>query len=72
MPRQLGTIVYWIGIAIAAPFVLLVGVSISRMFSEGLEPKYVSSTFLGVFGAVFSYAVGFMLRHMIMQNADRS
>ncbi|WP_363349577.1 hypothetical protein [Methylocystis echinoides] len=68
MPRQIGTIVYWIGIAIAAPFVLLIGVSIARMFSEGLQPKYVNSAFLGLFGAIFSYAVGFMLRHMIRES----
>ncbi len=71
MPRQVGTILYWIGIAMAGPFVLLIGVSIARMFSEGVEPKYVNSAFLGLFGAIFSYAVGFMLRHMIAQNADR-
>ncbi len=72
MPRQMGTILYWIGIVMAAPFVLLVGVSIMRIFSEGFEAKYVNSTFLGIFGAAFSYAVGFMLRHMIYQSADRS
>ncbi len=71
MPKQIGTILYWIGILMALPFILLIGVSISRMFSEGLEPKYVNSAFLGVFGAIFSYAVGFMLRHMIAQNAGR-
>lgn len=71
MPRQIGVILYWIGILMATPFVLLVGVSIARMFSEGLESKYVNSAFLGLFGAIFSYAVGFMLRHMITQNAER-
>jgi hypothetical protein len=67
MSRQLATILYWVGIVIALPFVLLVGASIMRMFSEGLEAKYVSSTFLGIFGAAFSYSVGFLLRHMLTQ-----
>jgi len=70
MPKQIGTVFYWIGIIMALPFIVLIGASIMRMFSEGLQPQYVNSTFLGLFGAVFSYAVGFMLRHMIMQNAD--
>jgi hypothetical protein len=72
MPKQIGTALYWIGVLMAFPFILLIGASIMRMTSEGLQPQYVNSTFLGVFGAVFSYAVGFMLRHMITQNADRS
>lgn len=71
MPKQIGTALYWVGIVMSLPFILLIGASIMRMVSEGLQPQYVNSTFLGVFGAVFSYAVGFMLRHMIMQNADR-
>ncbi len=71
MPRQIGVILYWVGILMATPFVFLIIVSIARMFSEGVEPKYVNSAFLGLFGAVFSYAVGFMLRHMITQNAER-
>ncbi|MGJ0507786.1 MAG: hypothetical protein ACR652_11835 [Methylocystis sp.] len=71
MPRQIGTALYWIGVVMSLPFILLIGASILRMVSEGLQPQYVNSTFLGLFGAVFSYAVGFMLRHMITQNADR-
>lgn len=67
MSKQLGTILYWVGILIALPFVLLIGASIMRMVSEGVEAKYVSSTFLGVFGAAFSYAVGYLLRHMLTQ-----
>ncbi|WP_457796411.1 hypothetical protein [Methylocystis sp. S23] len=67
MSRQLATILYWVGILIALPFLLLVGVSIMRMFSEGVEAKYVSSTFLGIVGAAFSYAVGYLLRHMLTQ-----
>lgn len=65
--RQIATILYWVGVVIALPFVLLVGASIMRMFSEGLEAKYVSSTFLGVAGAAFSYSVGYLLRHMLTQ-----
>ncbi len=71
MPKQIGTVLYWVGIIMTLPFILLIGASIMRMFSEGMQPQYVNSTFLGVFGAVFSYAVGFMLRHMITQNAGR-
>jgi hypothetical protein len=67
MSKQIGTILYWVGVAIALPFVLLIGVSIMRLFSEGLEAKYVSSTFLGIFGAAFSYAVGYLLRHILTQ-----
>ncbi len=72
MSKQIGTALYWIGVFMAFPFILLIGASIMRMTSEGLQPQYVNSTFLGIFGAVFSYAVGFMLRHMITQNANRS
>ncbi len=71
MPKQIGTALYWIGIFLALPFVLLIGASVIRMISEGFQPQYVNSTFLGLFGAVFSYAVGFMLRHMITESADR-
>jgi hypothetical protein len=67
MSKQIGTILYWVGIAMALPFILLIGVSIMRLFSEGFEAKYVSSTFLGVFGAAFSYAVGYLLRHILTQ-----
>jgi hypothetical protein len=70
MPKQIGTALYWIGIFLALPFVLLIGASIIRMTSEGFQPQYVNSTFLGIFGAVFSYAVGLMLRHMLTENAD--
>jgi hypothetical protein len=70
MTRQIANVLYWVGVIISLPFVVLVGVSLMRMFSEGLEPKYVSSTFLGVAGAAFSYAVGFLLRHMLLQNEE--
>lgn len=68
--KQIGNVLYYVGMAIALPFVLLLGASLMRMFSEGLEPKYVSSAFLGLWGAIFSYAVGFMLRHLALKNAD--
>jgi len=70
LSRQIATVLYWIGILIALPFVLLVGASIMRMFSEGMEAKYVSSTFLGIFGAAFSYSVGYLLRHMLTQQNE--
>jgi len=70
MAKQAANIFYWVGILISLPFILLIGASVMRIFSEGLEPKYVNSTFLGIFGAVFSYSVGFMLRHLLTRNND--
>lgn len=72
MSRQLGDVLYAIGIVMAVPFVLLIGASIVRMFTDGFESKYVSSAFLGLFCAVFSYAVGYFLRHMVYEHADKS
>ena len=72
MSKQVGTILYVIGIVLAVPFVILIGASIMRMFSEGMESKYVSSAFLGLFGAAFSYAVGYLLRHMVDEYVDRA
>jgi len=72
MSRQVGNILYVIGIVLAIPFVLLIGASIMRIFSEGFEAKYVSSTFLGLFGAAFSYAVGYLLRHLVYEYADKA
>ncbi len=72
MSKQLGNVLYVIGIVLAIPFVLLIGASIMRIFSEGFEPKYVSSTFLGLFGAAFSYAVGYLLRHLVYEYADKA
>ena len=72
MSRQMGDVLYVIGIALAVPFVLLIGASIMRMFTDGFESKYVSSAFLGLFCAIFSYAVGYLLRHMVYEHADRS
>lgn len=72
MSKQLGTALYVIGIVLALPFVLLIGASIVRMFTDGFEAKYVSSAFLGLFGAMFSYAVGFLLRHMVFDYVDKS
>ncbi len=67
MSKTLATVLYWVGIVIALPFVLLVFASIMRIFSEGLEAKYISSAFLGVVGAAFSYSVGYLLAHMLTQ-----
>jgi hypothetical protein len=72
MSKQLGTVFYVIGIVLAAPFVLLIGASIMRMFTDGFEAKYVSSAFLGLFCAMFSYAVGYLLRHMVFEYVDRN
>ncbi|WP_442753948.1 hypothetical protein ACNHKD_13200 [Methylocystis sp. JAN1] len=67
MSKQVANILYYVGILVAAPFVLLIGASIMRIASEGFEAKYVSSTFLGIVGAVFSYSVGYLLRHLLTQ-----
>jgi hypothetical protein len=67
MSKQIATILYWVGILISLPFVLLIAASIMRIFSEGFEAKYVSSAFLGVAGAAFSYSVGYLLRHILTQ-----
>lgn len=66
--KQIATVLYWVGVVIALPFVLLVAASILRMFTDGFEAKYVNSTFLGIAGAAFSYSVGYLLRHMLTQD----
>jgi hypothetical protein len=50
------------------PFIVLIGASIMKIISQGAESQYVNSTFLGIFGAAFSYAVGVMLRHNLSQD----
>jgi hypothetical protein len=65
MSKQIATLLYWVGVLISLPFFLLVAASVMRMFSEGLEAKYVNSAFLGVAGAAFSYSVGYLLSHML-------
>lgn len=69
MRKQIATILYWIGVLIALPFALLVAVSIMRMFTDAFEAKYVSSALLGIFGAIFSYSVGHLLRKMLTQDS---
>ena len=68
MSKQIATALYWVGVLFALPFALLVVVSIMRMFTDAFEAKYVSSALLGVFGAIFSYSVGHMLRNMLNQD----
>ena len=68
--KLLARILYWFGVAMAAPFVVLVGASLLKIFSEGFQPQYVNSAFLGLFGAAFSYAVGFMLKNMLLQKTE--
>ncbi len=65
--QRLGKILYWVGVAMTVPFVLIVGASLLRIASEGFQPKYVNSTLLGVVCAAFSYAVGYMFRQMLSQ-----
>jgi hypothetical protein len=68
MSKQIATILYWVGILISLPFVLLIVASIMRIFSEGFDAKYVGSALLGVAGAAFSYSVGYLLRHILTQD----
>ncbi len=70
MKNRLGHILYWVGVVMTLPFVLVIGASLMRMFSEGFEAKYVSSTFFGLFCAAFSYSVGVMFRHILTQQND--
>lgn len=61
---------FWVGVALALPFILLFGASIMRMITEGLQSQYVNSAFLGLFCAAFSVAVGYMLRQMLLERID--
>ncbi len=70
MKNRLGHILYWVGVAMTLPFVLLIGASIMRIFSQGFDGKYVSSAVFGLFCAAFSYSVGFMFRQMLTQQGD--
>jgi hypothetical protein len=61
---------FWVGLALALPFVVLFGASIMRMTTEGIQSQYVNSAFLGLFCAAFSVAVGYMLRQMLLERID--
>ena len=61
---------FWIGVALALPFVLLLGASIMRIATEGFQTQYLNSAFLGLFCAAFSVAVGYMLRQMLLERID--
>jgi hypothetical protein len=68
MKKKIGAALYWVGIAMSLPFIVLIGASIMKIISQGAESQYVNSAFLGIFGAAFSYAVGVMLRHNLSQD----
>ena len=68
MKKKIGAALYWVGIVMSLPFIVLIGASIMKIISQGAESQYVKSTFLGIFGAAFSYAVGVMLRHNLSQD----
>ena len=68
MKKKIGALLYWIGIIMSLPFIILIGASIMKIVSQGAESQYVNSAFLGLFGAAFSYAVGVMLRHNLTQD----
>ena len=61
---------FWIGVAFAVPFVVLIGASIMRMTTEGLQSQYINSAILGVFCAACSVAVGYLLRQMVLERID--
>lgn len=61
---------FWVGVAFSLPFVLLIGASIMRMTTEGLQSQYISSAILGLFCAVFSVAVGYLLRQMLLERIE--
>ncbi len=68
--KLVASALFWVGVALALPFVLLFGASIMRMTTEGFQSQYVNSAFLGLFCAAFSVAVGYMLRQMLMERID--
>ncbi len=68
MVKHVAQALFYIGIVMALPFVFLVGASIMKIVSEGAQSQYINSTFLGIFGAAFSYAVGVMLRHTLLKD----
>ena len=61
---------FWIGVAFAIPFIVLIGASIMRMTSEGFQSQYINSAILGLVCAAFSVAVGYLLRQMLMERID--
>jgi len=61
---------FWVGVALALPFVLLFGASLMRIVTEGLQSQYINSAFLGLFCAAFSVAVGYMLRQMLLERIE--
>ena len=68
MKKKIGALLYWVGIIMSLPFIVLIGASIMKIVSQGAESQYVNSVFLGLFGAAFSYAVGVMLRNNLTQD----
>lgn len=68
--KLVASALFWVGVALALPFVLLFGASIMRMTTEGFQTQYINSAFLGLFCAAFSIAVGYMLRQMLLERMD--
>ena len=68
--KLVASALFWVGVALALPFVLLFGASIMRMTTEGFQTQYINSAFLGLFCAAFSIAVGYMVRQMLLERMD--
>jgi hypothetical protein len=68
--KLVASALFWVGVALALPFVLLFGASIMRMATEGFQVQYINSALLGLFCAAFSVAVGYMLRQMLLERID--
>lgn len=68
--KLVASALFWVGVALALPFVLLFGASIMRMVTEGFQTQYINSALLGLFCAAFSVAVGYMLRQMLLERID--
>lgn len=68
--KLVASALFWVGVALALPFVLLFGASIMRMATEGFQAQYINSAFLGLFCSAFSVAVGYMLRQMLLERID--
>lgn len=61
---------FCIEVALALPFVLLLGASLTRIATEGFRTQYLNSALLGLFCAAFSVAVGYMLRQKLLERID--
>jgi len=68
--KLVASMLFWIGVALAVPFVVLFGASLMRMTTEGFQSQYINSAILGLFCAAFSVAVGYLLRQMLLERIE--